>query len=126
MRSGIDPGLNELTQSSLRSRRRGAAAAWVPAPGDQIVVRNVLVQEREVTAAVAFGILQLGADLACRFSLPGHLDRSQAPSRVTRDAFVSGRRFQQRIVRLRVARRTLGPWPACPGFAALDGGNMAV
>src|SRR5262245_26140179 len=55
---GIDPGLDELTQSSLRSRRRSAAATWIPAPGDEIVVRNVLMQKLEVATAVALGILQ--------------------------------------------------------------------
>src|SRR5438552_3254018 len=112
MGPGIDPGLNKLTQSSLRSGRWSAAATWVPAPGQQIVVRNVLVQKREVATAIALGVLQLSADLTCRFSLPGHLDRSQAPSRVTRNTFIGGCPFQQRIVALHVARRALVPWPA--------------
>jgi hypothetical protein len=89
-------------------------------------VRHVLVQEFEVATAIAIGILQLGADLARRFPLPRHLDRSQTPSRVTGNAFIRGRPFQQRIVRLRVASHALVSWPAYTSFAAHDRRQMRM
>src|SRR5258705_5377551 len=89
-------------------------------------MRNVLVQKGQIATAVVLGILQLGADLASRFSLPGHLDGSHTPSWMTRYAFIRGRRFQQRIVALHVARHALVPWTAGTGFATHDWWDVTV
>ena len=79
MRAGFDPGLNQLAQLFLRSRRRRATATRLPAPPDERIVRHVFDDLRHRLAAVAFAVLELNADLAKRPTFPSHLDRRQMP-----------------------------------------------
>src|SRR3954469_17096901 len=87
LRAGVDPGLDQLAHPFLRPGGGAAAGGGVPTPRDQVVMRDVLVQEREIAAAVAGGVLYLLADLARGFSFPGHLDRRQSPARMAGEAF---------------------------------------
>src|SRR5262245_54091725 len=74
LRAGIDPVFDQLAEPFLAAWRGLAARARAPAPADEIVVREVLVQEREVAPAIACGIFHLRADLADRLAFPCHLD----------------------------------------------------
>src|SRR2546430_1704491 len=69
-RSGLDPCAHELSQLFLRARSRIAPFARMPPPRDQIILRQMLVQELKATAPVSLGILELLTNLADRFSLP--------------------------------------------------------
>src|SRR3954447_3853468 len=80
--AGVDPGLDQLTQPLLGAGRGGATGPRFPRPADEIVVRQMLVQQREIAPAVALRVLDLAADLAHRLALPRHLDRRQAPARM--------------------------------------------
>src|SRR5712672_237594 len=99
--AGIDPRLDELAELLLRSRRGRASGARVPGPGDEVILGEMLLQQRQVASAVPGGILELRADLAHRLSFPGHLDRREAPARMARDACVA-RFLGQREIALRV------------------------
>jgi len=48
----------------------------------------MLVQKREVAAAVAVGILDLTANLADRLAFPRHFDRGRHPARMPRYAAI--------------------------------------
>src|SRR5262249_56832099 len=86
--AGIDPCLDQLSKKLLASRSRRAALAWIPRPGDHVVARHVLVQQLEIAAAVARGVLDLPADVADRLALPRHLGRCEAPAPISRNALV--------------------------------------
>jgi len=105
LRAGIDPGLREFPELLLIARRGLAPFARRPAPGHQIVVRQMLMQLRERAPAIAVLILDLLADLADRLALPRHLERREAPARMTRNALVGRAGADQREVPLRVAGR---------------------
>jgi len=55
--AGIDPGTGKLSQSLLGTGRRIAALARMPTPRNEIVVREMLVQELKGAAAVSLRIL---------------------------------------------------------------------
>src|ERR1700724_1003190 len=78
---GLRPGLDQRTGLPLRTRSRRAAEAWVPCPSNQRVFTDVMDQLFDLAAAVAAGVLDLGADLGERFSLPCHLARGEVPFR---------------------------------------------
>ncbi|WP_377161950.1 response regulator transcription factor [Roseateles sp. UC29_93] len=100
--AGLDPGVDQFPELSLRPRRRLALRAGHPRPADQRVVRHVLVDLRQRALAVARGILDLLADLAERQVLPGHLARRDVPHRMTGHA---GRVVVLRLVAARAAQR---------------------
>src|SRR5947209_20347043 len=87
-RPSLNPRLRQLTQLRLRAGGRLAAFAGRPAPGDEVVVRQVLVQLRERAPAVAVLILDLLTNLADRLALPRHFERREAPARMAGDALV--------------------------------------
>src|SRR5438045_1498990 len=89
--AGVDPGAHQLAEKPLRAGRRLASATGSPTPRDQVIVGEMLMQQREVTAAIALGVFKLPADFAYGLSLPGHLDRSQGPARMTGNALKRGR-----------------------------------
>ena len=60
-RSGVDPRLDQFSEQRLRARSGVASGARLPAPRNQIVVRQVLMQERKVAAAIAISGLKLRA-----------------------------------------------------------------
>ena len=60
--AGINPRLDELTQPRLRSRSGIAPKSWIPSPGDEVIRREVLMEQRQVASAIAAGILELCAD----------------------------------------------------------------
>jgi hypothetical protein len=60
----------------------------MPPPRDQIIVRQMLVQELKATAPITLGILKPLTNLPDRFSLPRHLDGRDVPSGMSRNAFV--------------------------------------
>jgi hypothetical protein len=66
-----------------------AASAGVPTPGDQVILGEMLMQQRGVASAVTRPIFQLCANFAERFTFPGHLNRSQAPAGMSRDALIA-------------------------------------
>src|SRR5947209_8315700 len=105
LRAGIDPCLRELAELLLRARRGLAAFARRPAPRDQIVVCEMLLQQRERAPAVTRRILDLLADLSERLALPRHLDRREAPARMPGNALVARAGADQREVLLAVAGR---------------------
>src|SRR6478672_3078263 len=78
--AAVDPGPDQFAQLLLGAGHGVAAGPRLPGPADEIVVRQMLVQQREIAAAVALRVLNLTADLAYRFALPRHLDRRQAPA----------------------------------------------
>src|ERR1700730_9858402 len=80
LRAGINPSLNQLAGQILSAWRGVAAGSRVPAPSDQIVLRHMRLQQREVAPAIAVTILHLPADIADRFAFPRHLDRPQQDS----------------------------------------------
>src|SRR3954447_1547355 len=88
-RPRLDPGLHQFAGLGLRAGRRLAACAGGPAPGDEVVLADVLLQQREVAAAVAGGVLELAADLAEALALPGHLQWRHAPARMAGNALVA-------------------------------------
>jgi hypothetical protein len=49
---------------------------------------QMLMQQREVAASVAGGILDLAANLTDRFALPCHLDRRHHPARMSGNAAI--------------------------------------
>jgi hypothetical protein len=81
--AGINPRLDELTQPLLRSRSGIAPKSWIPSPGDEVIRREVLMEQRQVASAIAAGILELCADFTHRLSLPCHFDGSEAPAGMT-------------------------------------------
>jgi hypothetical protein len=62
--ASIDPTLNQFAQARLRTRHRITPETRIPTPGYEVVLGKVLVQLRQVTAAVPVTILQLGANFA--------------------------------------------------------------
>ena len=100
-RSGIDPGADELPQLLLRARCGLTPFAGVPAPRDEVICCEVLVQEVKATAAVPLRILQLLAYLAGAFSLPSHFRRGYVPPGVSGYAFVGGP-FLESVVTIRM------------------------
>ena len=88
--AGINPRLDELTQPLLRSRSGIAPKSWIPSPGDEVIRREVLMEQRQVASAIAAGILELCADFTHRLSLPCHFDGSEAPAGMTRNALIAG------------------------------------
>jgi len=102
MCTGGDPGLYQCSKLSLRTRCGQTSLARMPCPPDQSVRGHVLADFRETASAVSRAILQLHADFAQRFVLPGHRGRSDTPLRVTRDA--GNRGYTRCEVRISMAR----------------------
>src|SRR6266705_503629 len=101
---GVDPCLDQLTQTRLRAWHALASGTGSPAPGDQIILREVLLQQRQVASAIAVAILQLRADFAPRLPFPCHFDRRQAPPRMPGDALIAGIVPDDGEIAVRVAR----------------------
>ena len=125
MCAGIDPGLDKLAEPRLRAGGRHAASAGVPTPGDQVVLGDVLMQQGQVAAAVTRPIFHLRAYFADRFAFPGHLNRSQAPACMSRDALIA-RSFRQREVTFRVAGGAHITGNAVPSIAPWNGWLVKV
>src|SRR5205085_9243875 len=104
-RAGVDPGAHQFAGLRLRARCGLAAFARRPAPGHQIVLGEMFVQQVKRAAAVAVRVLDLLADLPDRFALPGEFARRKLPARVARDALVGRAGADQREILLGVARR---------------------
>jgi hypothetical protein len=79
-----------VPQLLLRARCGLTPFAWVPAPRDEVICCEMIVQELKATAAVPLRILQLLAYLAGAFSLPSHLGRGYVPPGMSGYAFVGG------------------------------------
>src|SRR5258708_1389733 len=84
--AAVDPGLDQFAQLLLGAGCGVAIGPRFPGPADEIMVRQMLVQQREITSAVAPRVLDLPADLADRLALPRHLDRRQTPARMSGQA----------------------------------------
>jgi hypothetical protein len=97
----------------------------MPCPAHQVVIRHVLVEQIETASTVASGIFDLTADLRRRFSLPCHLDRCQAPSRMTRNALVACGADDRKIL-VRVARCACQTRNSDASFPAGSRGPMNV
>ena len=100
----IHPRLHEIAELLLGAGRRLSPFAWAPRPPNEIVVRDVVVQQGETAAAVARRILDLSAYLADRFALPRHFNGSQPPPRMAWDAAVEGLSGRQGEVAVGMAR----------------------
>jgi hypothetical protein len=111
LRAGIDPSLNQLAGQILSTGRGVAASSRVPAPSDQIVLRHMRLQQREVAPAIAVTILHLPADIADRFAFPRHLDRRQLPARMSRNAPVGCALVQREVVIGMAGRATVAGDP---------------
>ena len=61
--AGFHPGFDQRAGLRLRAGGGGAAEAGMPGPADQRVGADVVDQLFDLAAAVAGGILELGADL---------------------------------------------------------------
>ena len=55
--AAVDPGLHQFAQPRLRAGRGIAAGPRLPGPADEIVVRQMLVQQGEIAPAVALRVL---------------------------------------------------------------------
>ena len=110
--AGIYPRLDKLTQPLLRSRSGIAPKSWIPSPGDEVIRREVLMEQRQVASAIAAGILELCSDFTHRLSLPCHFDGSEAPAGMTRNALIAGF-LHKREVALHVTGAA-----SIPGYAA--------
>src|SRR5205823_8926849 len=82
--AGLDPRGDQRPELRLRAGCRLAAAARLPSPAHQRVLRHVLLDGRERLAAVALRVLDLLADLAERLALPCHRLRGDMPQRMAR------------------------------------------
>src|SRR2546423_1230575 len=101
VRTGDYPCPDESSELGLRAGGGRTPLARVPGPPDERVLCHVLANLREAPPTVSRAILQLQADLAQRFPLPGHESWSETPVRVTRNAWNGGR--QRREVRIPMA-----------------------
>jgi hypothetical protein len=104
-RAGIDPSTDKFSQLLLATGGRIAALARLPTPSNEIVVREMVVQELKITTAVSLRILQLFAYLSDRLALPCHFNRCEEPPGMTRNAAVS-RTLMECIVRICVTAQT--------------------
>src|ERR1700730_13569394 len=98
--------MRQLAGQILSAWRGVAAGSRVPAPSDQIVLRHMGLEQREVAPAIAVTILHLPADIADRFAFPRHLDRRQLPAGMSRNAPV-GRTLVQSEVVISMARSAM-------------------
>src|SRR5580704_1458549 len=80
--AGGGPRFHELAKLGLCSGCGRAPSTRRPRPADQAVRRNMMDQRKEITAAIAGAILDLGADLRQRSALPGHRRRREMPVRM--------------------------------------------
>jgi hypothetical protein len=97
----VDPRLHQLACHFLTTRRRFSAFARIPAPGDQVVLRNVLFEQCEISASIAILVSDLTANLCERFAFPRHRSRSESPARMPWNAFETrGRRNREISVRV--------------------------
>jgi hypothetical protein len=79
-----------------------APGARLPARGYEIIPGKMIVQQRQITAAVPVGVLELPTNLSDRLALPHHLDRRHHPAGVAGNALVR-RTFMQGKVTVGVA-----------------------
>ena len=119
------PRRYDRTKFSLGPRRRAAAGTRMPCPAHQVVLRHVLVEQSQTASTVASGIFDLTADIRRRFSLPCHLDRCQAPSRMTGNALVACGADERKVL-VRVARRAYQTGNSDASFPAGSRGLMNV
>src|ERR1700722_9785405 len=71
-RSVIHPSLHGGYEVRAIKRRQRAAIARIPAPADQIVLRNVFHDLGQGAVAVLSGVFELAAELAGSFALNDH------------------------------------------------------
>jgi hypothetical protein len=71
-RAGGNPGVDQLTESGLRPRRRITAHSGMPRRADEIIRGHVVMDPGEAEAAISLGILDLLADIVERLALPRH------------------------------------------------------
>ena len=88
--AGIDPSLYGRAELLLGAGRGPTPGPGMPCPTHQIVPCHVLVQQCQVSAAIARWILDLTANLARSFALPRHLNGRQSPARMAGNALISG------------------------------------
>ena len=62
--AAVDPRLNQLAQPLLGAGHGIATRPRLPGPADEIVVRQMLVQQCEIAPAVALRVLDLAANLS--------------------------------------------------------------
>src|SRR5205809_1466335 len=89
LRASVDPRLDQFAKPLLRSWRGVATWAGIPPPSDEVITCKVLVQEREGASTVAARVFELDAYLTDRLAFPSHLDRRQAPARMSRNALIT-------------------------------------
>ena len=101
----IDPGAHKLAEELLRARCRLSAFAWPPAPGDEVIMREVLVEKFKASTAVSLWVFELLANFAYAFSLPRHFNRCDIPAGIARDTAVVSS-LHEGVVAIGVARLT--------------------
>ena len=121
--SAIDPRLHQKPGCLLVTRSGIAAFTGIPSPSNQIVLCDVLLQSRQITAAIQFNVFQLQANLTQGLILPSHRQGSKSPPRVTRNASITSGVTKRLIV--------FGMAPGAggfemPGFCAPDRRHMIV
>src|SRR4051794_24766322 len=121
--AGINPRLDKLTEPLLRSRNGSTAKSRIPAPGNEVILREMLMEKRQVASAIAGWIFELGADFTNRLSFPRHFNRSEAPTGMARDALIAGF-LHKRVVTLRVTGAARVAGYADPADSAADRRNV--
>jgi hypothetical protein len=84
--AAFDPSLDQVTQLFLAAGGWIAPGSWIPTPRNQVVARQVFMQQLKAASTIALRVFDLPANFANRFAFPGHLDRRKAPARMTRYA----------------------------------------
>src|SRR5262245_30146437 len=97
LRPRINPCLYRLTKQRLAAGGGFAAYAGLPSPCHQIVLREMIMQERQVTAAVPIEVFELSANLSDRLALPCHLDRRHHPAWMPGNALVGRTLVQGKV-----------------------------
>src|ERR1700674_1778758 len=99
---------------------RIAAGSRIPTPRDEVVLRHMLLQQREIAPAIAGWILQLPAYVSNGLAFPCHLDRRQLPAGMPRNAPI-GRSLQQIEIAIGVAGYAMIASDPRPVVTALGG-----
>ena len=105
--SAVDPCLEQEPGGLLVSRSGLTSEPGIPPPANQVVLRDVLLQRGQITAAVQFDILQLHANLPESLVLPSHRQWRKSPPRMPRYAPIAGG-FVKGCIFLGVATRAGG------------------
>src|ERR1700749_4681537 len=88
--AAVDPGLYQFSRLFLSAGGGDATRAGIPGPADEVVLRDVFLQQRQRAAAVSLDVFQLTADVAERLVLPCHRQGSDTPARMPGNALVCG------------------------------------